>query len=161
MTEIRVLPNYEINKETMALIPAKHFDYETIVLESNQTLYIKQRPMEMIKAACLEGGSTYEGRRKAVIYQSVAQHKVPIPIHPAEQIFAFPTHSPDLYECHWLFYHHVKSITPDPKTPRNSIITFTNHGEPLIIDVSHNSLEKQLQRTSFCIVRFSYTPHHI
>ncbi|MDT8860303.1 competence protein ComK [Alkalihalobacillus sp. MEB130] len=57
-----------------------------------------------------------------------------MPINPNEYIYAFPTHSPQLHECCWSFYHHIRSI-----------ITFNQY----------KTLEKQLQRASYCIVRFS------
>jgi competence protein ComK len=155
MTIESIYKTYDINKETMALIPAKHIDYDTIVYETNQILYVKQRPLDMIKVACLDGGSTYDGRRVAVIHQTGAQHKVPIPINPLEKIYAFPTHSPSLYECSWIFYHHVRSIMPHPTDPKESQVLFKNGQTPLNLDISHSSLEKQLHRTSFCVVKFS------
>lgn len=151
-----ILNDYEINTETSVLIPAYHFEYDTIAREGNHKLYIKKTPLQLIKEACLEGGSTYEGRRLAVIHQTGSQHKVPIPISPFEHIFAFPTHSPELHKCSWIFYHHVKSISPDPKKSRQTIITFKDGNDPLILAVSFNALQKQIQRTSYCIVRFSH-----
>jgi competence protein ComK len=94
-----VLTDYEINKETIAIIPANHIDYYSIVLERDQQLHVKLTPLQLIKASCLEGGSTYDGRRLAVTHQTGAQNKVPIPIHPLEQIYAFPTHSPSLHDA--------------------------------------------------------------
>lgn len=146
---------YDINSETMAIIPAKHFDYDSIIYEVNQIIYVKQRPLEMIKPACLEGGSTYDGRRVAVILQTGADHKVPIPINPAKNIYAFPTKSPKLFECIWLFYHHIQTIKPHPTQPHLSIVYFKNGQAPLDLDISFAILEKQMHRTAFCIVRFT------
>ncbi len=155
MTIETVYKTYEINKETMALVPARHIDYDTIVYEAHQILYVKQRPLNMIKAACLEGGATYDGRRIAVIHQTGADHKTPIPINPSQDIYAFPTQSASNFDCNWLFYHHVRSILPHPKHPNQSLILFKNGQDPLTIDISLASLEKQMHRTSFCIVKFT------
>ncbi len=150
-----ILENYEINKDTVVLMPARHIDYETIVLERNAKFYVKKTPLELIRAACLEGGSTYEGRREAVIALTGSQNKVPIPIEPLQHIYAFPTHSPKQFDCCWLFYHHVKSMKPHPKSSSKTLVTFKNSRE-LTVPVSYYSLEKQMLRTSQCILRFSY-----
>jgi competence protein ComK len=65
-----ILEDYEINRDTIALQPANHTDYYTIVIEPDQIFYVKQTPLQLIKAACLEGGAGYNGRREAVIHQT-------------------------------------------------------------------------------------------
>ncbi|GAE34998.1 competence protein ComK [Halalkalibacter akibai] len=155
MTKPVVLPHYDLNRDTIALIPATHLDYSTIVWERNQILYVRKTPIQLIKSGCLEGGAEYSGRRTAVTYKTGIQNKIPIPINPHEQIYAFPTHSPKLFDCIWIFYHHIKTIKRHPQNPTNSIITFTNY-QKLTLNVSYHTLEKQVQRTSYCIVRFSH-----
>ncbi|MBP3953144.1 competence protein ComK [Bacillus suaedae] len=150
-----ILQQYDITKDTMALIPGRHTDYETLILEPHQQLAVTQSALSILKIACLEGGSTYDGRRQAVIHQTGAQSKVPIPIYPKESIFTFPTHSANSYECIWLFYHHIKSIKPHEKKPNYSIVTFKNY-QTFEVNVSYQSLMRQLQRTSYCIVKFGY-----
>lgn len=146
---------YEITPDTMALISIAHVDYATLVRERHQTLYVKMTPFQIIKAACLEGGSTYEGRRKAVTYLTGAIQKVPIPINPRRNIFAFPTHSPTSFECSWIFYHHIKSIVPSHQTSNRtqSIIQFKNQSE-LPMNESHYLLEKQYTRTAICVLQY-------
>ncbi|NEU30296.1 competence protein [bacterium LRH843] len=149
-----VLPNYEIHQDTVALIPAYHPDYDTIVIERYQRLCVKKTPLQLIKLASIEGGADYDGRRKSVIHKTGAKHKVPIPVNPNEQIYAFPTHSASQHKCAWIFYYHVKTIKPSNKKLNHSIITF-NNGTTLPLDVSFTSLRRQMKRTSYCIVRFS------
>jgi len=153
---IAILPDYEIHGGTMAVLSATAIEYSSIVLETDQTLYIRKMPLQLIKDACLEGGSTYEGRRIAVTHLTGAQNKVPIPINPLEHIYAFPTHSPQLFECNWLFYHHIRAIKPVHKHPGETMIQFKNSNEPLKVPVSYNTLHKQMHRTAYCIVRFSH-----
>jgi competence protein ComK len=78
-----------------------------------------------------------------------------MPINPLENIYAFPTHSPKQHECMWIFYHHIKSIKPDPQNTYQSIITFNNYKE-LLLNISIHTLERQIHRTSYCILRFSH-----
>ncbi|MCL7748760.1 competence protein ComK [Halalkalibacter alkaliphilus] len=155
----QVIKDYEINRDTIALLPAYHSDYYTIVLERDQEYYVKQTPMQLIKEACLEGGADYAGRRKAVIHKLGVQSKVPIPVNPLDQIFAFPTHSPKLHECSWIFYHHIRSIRVNAHEPSQTIISFKNYKE-LPLSISYPSLEKQMHRTAYCIVRFSKHPEN-
>jgi len=149
------LDHYEINRDTLALLPAYHTDYDTIVWEKDQILYVRKTPLQLLKEACLEGGAEYNGRRVAVTYKTGIQSKIPIPVDPLEQIYAFPTHSPKQSECSWIFYHHIKSIKRDPKNTTKSIITFKNAND-LSLNVSYHTLDKQVQRTSYCVIRFSY-----
>ncbi|MEK5444734.1 MULTISPECIES: competence protein ComK [unclassified Fredinandcohnia] len=146
---------YEVNPHTMAIRPAKEIEYSAIVKEENQTLYIRQTPLQIIKAACLEGGSTYEGRRKAVTHLTGAIQKVPIPINPRRNMFAFPTHSPTAFECNWIFYHHIKSIVPSHQSNTiQSIIHFKNQ-QQLLMNESYYLLEKQYTRTTMCVLQYS------
>ncbi|WP_088104311.1 competence protein ComK [Halalkalibacter urbisdiaboli] len=155
-----ILTDYEINKDTMALQPATDIGYETIVVERNQVLYVNKTPLQLIEAACLEGGASYEGRREAVSYLIGARNKVPLPISPGEHIYALPTHSPKQFECIWLFYYHIKTFKPDPKFPNQTIIIFKSNLD-LTLNVSYSTIEKQMQRTSYCIVRYSQKLIHL
>lgn len=147
---------YEVNPQTQAILPAREIEYSSIVKEEHQTLYIRQTPLQIIKAACLDGGATYEGRRKAVTHLTGAVQKVPIPINPRRNIFAFPTHSPTAFECNWIFYHHIKSIIPSLQTSNTtqSIIQFKNQQE-LPMNESHYLLEKQYTRTAMCVLQYA------
>ncbi|MEH7380460.1 competence protein ComK [Bacillus sp. JJ1533] len=156
-----IQPFYEVNPQTMAILPAREIEYSAIVKEVHNIIYVRQTPLQIIKAACLEGGSTYEGRRKAVTYLTGAVQKVPIPINPRRNLFAFPTHSPTAFECTWIFHHHVKTIRPsgnnNPTT--QSIIHFKNYDE-LPMNESPYILQKQFTRTGMCILHYS-TPEYL
>ncbi|MDV2684396.1 competence protein ComK [Alkalihalophilus lindianensis] len=154
---IPILLSYEINRNTMALLPAFHTDYDTIVLELDHTYYVKETSLMMMERACIEGGSTYDGRREAVSTLINVHSKVPIPIDPTDHLYTFPTHSPTKMVCIWIFYHHITTFKPLPKSPHKTLITFTN-SEQLTIDVSYTTFEKQMQRTSYCIVRLTHRP---
>lgn len=152
----KVLDYYEVNEDTMALLSVAHIDFCTIVLERNCILYANQSPTKIIKAACIGGFSTYDGRRQAISFHTGSKQKVPIPINPRDNIFAFPTHSPESFECNWIFYNHVryiKTVNP-PSENRQSIIEFKN-GQQITLNESHYILKKQMERTARCILCFS------
>ncbi|MDX8363776.1 competence protein ComK [Cytobacillus sp. IB215665] len=153
----KVLLDYEINQSTMVLLPATHCDYDTIVYEQQRQIVIAKTPLQLVKAACLDGGATYEGRRAAVTHLTGSRQKVPIPINPQQHIFAFPTQSPQRFENSWIFHHHIKQIQPytsSTNTDIQSIITFT-YDQQLQMKESHYILEKQMHRTAMCIFQFT------
>lgn len=154
-----ILDHYEISPHTSALLPAYHIDYDTIVWEQDQILYVKKKMMPLLKEGCLVGGAEYDGRRRAVTHKTGIQSKIPIPVNPLDHIYAFPTHSPKQHDCCWIFYHHIQSIKRHPTLPTQSIVTF-NSGKELTLNVSYHTLDKQVQRTSYCIVRFSHRGNH-
>ncbi|MED0703878.1 competence protein ComK [Aeribacillus composti] len=49
--------------------------------------------LKLFEEACLNNGSTYEGRRQAVIHFTNYTQRIPILINQFEKIIAFPTHS--------------------------------------------------------------------
>ncbi|WEG18942.1 competence protein ComK [Alkalihalophilus pseudofirmus] len=153
-----IQPHYDINRHTLAIMPAYHTDYETIVYENHQIYYVAESSLSMIKRACIEGGATYDGRRTAVSEITRAQSKVPIPIDTIDQIYTFPTHSPTKLECSWFFYHHIRTFMPDPDHAAKTIITFRNSIQ-LTIDATYATIERQIQRTSYCILRLTYRPY--
>ncbi|RIW30746.1 competence protein [Bacillus salacetis] len=144
-----ILSSYTISHLTSALLPAKHPEYLTKVIEPDTILYVTQPPFSIIKEACLQGYSSYEGRRESVKYYTGYQRKVPIAIKPQQNIFAFPTLSPETFECSWLFPSHIQSIThaiTADKTIR-SLVTL-KCGRKLYMSESPAVIKKQLQRTA-------------
>lgn len=147
-----IVDTYRISEYTMALKPAKMIEYDTIVIETEHIYNVRQTPDLLIKKACIDNWSTYEGRRDAVIYKTNFKRKVPIPINRNKQIYAFPTHATKDLDCHWIFCGHILHIIEDQKT-NSSIIHFKN-GSVLPINVSTHTLRKQYQRTLNCMLSF-------
>lgn len=138
--------SYIIKDKTIALVPAKEIDYDSIVVESESLRYIKQTPEEIIKESCLEYWSDYEGRRKAVIQKTRFKEKVPIPINPKQGIIAFPTHAIKSIDCCWLMPKHILRYDVIKGNPNyKTIVTFTNR-RTLKLDVSIRSFKSQINR---------------
>ena len=147
--------SYTITNQTLAIIPVNKRDYHSIVFEQERVIHTKEKPFQLIQAACLEHWSTYEGRRRAVVHQTGFQQKVPIPISINKKIFAFPTYSPHDHACCWIFSSHVRDIAAISIENRMlSEITF-HTGKRLSIDVSPYILKKQFQRTLQCMYMIS------
>lgn len=105
--------NCHLPHQTMALIPIAQANFQCLVLEQDQELLVDQPPLQLIQQACLKHYATYEGRKKAITKQHGFKRKVPIPIDPKQGIYAFPTHTPTSYHCHWIFLEHILRLTPD------------------------------------------------
>ncbi|MDE3840200.1 competence protein [Bacillus methanolicus] len=145
--------HYELNPNTMAVLPIKDEKYASKILETDDVLYSVRTPIQLIKDACLEGGSTYEGRKRAVVYLTGTHNKIPVPVNPQLDMYAFPTESPRSFDCQWIFHNHVKRILPG-KHRQGSIIVFSNQSR-LHLDISYYALQKQLHRTAYTKFRFS------
>lgn len=138
--------NYIVNDKTIAIVPAKQIEFDSIVVESEGVHYIRQTPQQIIEASCIHNWSDYEGRRNAVIHHTGFKEKVPIPIHPNKGIVAFPTHAIKHIDCCWLIPQHIlriDTLKDDPKY--KTIVTFTNR-KSLRLDVSIRSLKSQSER---------------
>lgn len=143
--------DYEISQSTMIIRPIHHEVYGAKILDQFGEHYTKARPLHLIKHACFNGGSTYEGRRQAIRKQLGYQQKVPIMIDPYQKIFAFPTTSPEQFDCIWLFPTHIQSTKMTKEG--NVLITFHNH-QQLSLPLSIHTIQKQINRTSRCMMRF-------
>ena len=141
--------DYHINKDTIALIPAKEIEYETLVIERDVTIKAKQDPLTLIKEACDDDWSTYEGRRQAVTKKMGYSRKVPIPINMKEGHFAFPTHSPIDFNCHWFFFNHIVHIQEE-LTTKHALVTLKNE-QQFTLPISYYIFKKQYERTLSCI----------
>lgn len=149
---MRIKNSYITNKSTVAIIPAKQIDFDSIVIEKSRKFYVRQTPLEIIKASCLEYWSNYEGRRNAVIHHTGFKEKVPIPINLREEMVAFPTHAIKHFDCSWLLYNHILQLERVKDDSTKTLITFTN-GKTLLLNVSEKSIETQLLRSLEIIQR--------
>ncbi|WP_270181325.1 competence protein ComK [Alkalihalobacillus sp. CinArs1] len=146
---------YEISRTTEALLPAKELVNETRIYDRSGVYLSKRTQIDLIRDACLEGGSTYEGRRKAMVYHLKYEHQTPIVISTSNGICAFPTESPDNLECSWIFYHHVRNMT---SLTKNSSMVHFHSGLKLEVPVSLSRLQKQMERMGRCISHYSNNP---
>jgi competence protein ComK len=147
----------EINENTKILLPIAHAEYATKIVNVDGEVLSKKTPLELIREACIEGGATYKGRKDAVQNLFNISHRVPIPIAPERGIYAFPTHSPKQWQNKWIFYFHIKHIYP---VEVNKVMLVFTDGGRMELDLSYHTLEKQRQRTSQCIVKFSHVNPH-
>lgn len=144
---------YEINQQTLAIIPAKQIDFDSIVIETKNTRHIKKTALQLIKTACYNDWTTYEGRRQAVMHHTNYIQKVPIPISMHNRIYFFPTHSPSNIDNSWIAYQHIAHIEKSPENTQKPTIIYFKTGQAMSVDISIHTLRSQIQRTATCIYK--------
>lgn len=147
MREEIIVNKYMVNNRTMLIMPAEAVDYYAVVKEIDRIVFVKQTPIDIIKENLLIGGSDFNGRRRSITYKLGMQKKLPMPINPPRNIYAFPTHSPKQFHCHWIFTEHIDQIHPVRNNRKyKSAILFKN-GEEIYFEVSAFILDNQVVKT--------------
>ena len=147
----QIKSNYIINENSLALLPARQIEFETIVIETDQIIKVRKTQLELIEAACHIECCTYDGRRNAVIHHTNFKRKVPIPTNIQKGIYFFPTHSPLDINNKWISYQHINTII-EGSCPTKSYIIF-NNGLKLSVNIPYDILDRQMQRTFECMYR--------
>ena len=134
--------SYEVNSSTLALIPLNNF--ETKVIEMDNTFNIKKSVFEIIKESCEYFGSTYLGRHEGTKKLIGISHKAPIIIEESKSIIYFPTTSPRLEKCIWFALNNIKKYyNINGKTE----ILFNNN-KSIKINISYGSFDNQFLRAT-------------
>ncbi|MFL8939025.1 competence protein ComK [Rossellomorea oryzaecorticis] len=144
-----------ITSTTMAMYPAYHEVYQTILLDLSGKEIFSEKPMlRLIKEACMSNGASYDGKIKAVRHALRYHRKTPLMISKEQNIYAFPTMSPEHYDCIWLFHLHIKEFTSSGNT---TLIHFKN-GFSFEIKSSIDVLNKQRERSATLMNYFADFP---
>ena len=134
--------NYEINSDTLAIIPIDN--YKSKIIEKNKTFIVDTTPMKIIENSCEYFGSSYQGRFSGTKNLIGITHKAPIIIEESREIIFFPTNSPRLYECAWIS---LKNLQNYKRNNDNTVISF-NNGHLLDLEISYGSLDNQVLRAA-------------
>ena len=136
------MDSYEINKNTVALIPkdSKH----TIVYEVDNSFEVNKSALKIVEESCEYFGSSLEGRQIGTSKLVGFTHKVPVIIEETFNLIFFPTLSPKNKECSWLSYEHIYK----PNKFKDKTIIELKNGKKLLVDVSSAIIDNQLYRCS-------------
>lgn len=136
--------DYEINKETLAIMPVSEESSKALELENEY--YIDSIAFNVIEHSCEYFGSTYEGRYVGTKNITGITHKSPIVIEDTSKIIFFPTTSPRKSDCMWIALNNILTYEKGYKTGTSRII-FKN-GTILNLNISIGSLTNQIFRAS-------------
>ena len=134
------MENYEINKETLAIIP---IDENTSKIYEEEEEYIIQKSSNsIIKYNCEFYGSSYEGRCIGTKALTGIKTKYPIIIEESRNIIFFPTSSTRTKQSSWIA---LNKIDKYEQIKEKSQILFRNKNK-IDLDISYYSLENQIIR---------------
>ena len=137
-----MLENYEINYDTLAIIPINKNTSK--VIEKEQTYLVNKNSVEIIDDSCKYFGSNFKGRQEGTKYMLGIIYKRPIIIEESRNIIFFPTSSPRYNNCYWVSFNNIKSCE---KYNKYSKIKFTNN-YLLELKISYESLQNQILRAT-------------
>ncbi|WP_462408929.1 competence protein ComK [Neobacillus sp. Marseille-QA0830] len=141
------IQDYEINSCTMFLFPVEYGSKIFSQIAEVEDEYVSPiKPLDIVKRSCDYFGVDYESRKKGTRQLIGYSRKIPIVIEPSNQIFFFPTTSPNRPECIWISHEYVENYRRIG--PHETLITFRNKSSHLF-PVSFSTIEGQMLRTSF------------
>lgn len=135
------MKSYEINKDTMAVIPENN---KSRVYEVDDNFLIDQSSLKVMEESCEYFGSTLEGRQRATSKITGITHKVPVIVEESKKIIFFPTMSPRIKECAWLSLKYVDKYY---KVGDNVCIEFRN-GRKILLPISYYTIDNQIMRSA-------------
>ena len=100
--------DYEINAQTLAIIPLK--EGKSKVIEVNNSFIINKTPIKIIDNSCKFFGSSYEGRFSGTKNLTGITHKSPIIVEESRKMIFFPTKSPRLDSCIWISFNNILKL---------------------------------------------------
>jgi competence protein ComK len=146
VNEFIILDQFIISRYTMAILPHHlHGNSYAKVVEEDGEYVVKMRPLDIVKRSCNYYGASFRGRKDGTRAVIGVTHKAPIAIEPLNEIYVFPTISPNDSRCVWLSHLHVYKYEPTKND--QTIVYFTNE-KSILLDVSYHSFVNQLYRTA-------------
>lgn len=136
------MKNYEINSQTIALIPIT--STKTKVYELEKEFVVDKSGLKIMEESCEFFGSSLEGRQKGTKRLIGITHKSPVIVEESRNIIFFPTNSPRIEKCCWISLNNLENIS---KLPNNTLLIFKNSRE-LYLDISFNILDNQILRAT-------------
>ncbi|MEI4620721.1 competence protein ComK [Bacillus pfraonensis] len=149
---------HAISSTLMMLLPYKDPFYRTQIHTTKGILYSPKTPLEIIKELIISHNySTYEGRRKAIIEKWDLRQNTPIPINHRCFICTIPTKSPAAWDCIWVFYKSIKTITKGKDS--QAILHFCN-GDTITLPISCYKMKQQWRKAGNLIAQMMLDDFH-
>lgn len=137
-----MLDTYEITKNTLAIIPIDSKRSE--VIEDDDVFIINKNSTKIIDDSCKFFGSSLDGRHEGTKNLIGVTYKAPIIIEETSELIFFPTNSPRIANCTWVSLNNLENY----KKNNNQTQLYFKNGKIIDIDVSYNSLENQVLRST-------------
>ena len=135
--------NYEISKDTLAVIPVG--EKKSKIIEKNNSYIINESPNRIMDSSCRYYGSSIGGRQKGTSNLTGITYKAPIIVKEEGSIIFFPTTSPRLKRCCWVSLNNIDSYYYDFEK-KTCVIIFDNKVR-LEFDISFCVLNNQILKS--------------
>jgi competence protein ComK len=146
LNEFILLDDFIVSRYTIAILPhhLSELCYSKVIEEDGEYI-VKRKPIDIIERSCHYYGSSLKGRKDGTREIIGVTHKAPIAIEPLNEIYFFPTISPNDPRCVWLSHIHIFKY--EPLQGEQTLVYFKNE-KNLHLDVSFHSFVNQLYRTA-------------
>ena len=134
--------NYEINRDTLAILPIEN-DKSRIVERHNEYI-IDYNPQQIMEHSCEYFGSSLVGRLSASKSMLGSIYKAPVMVEESRNIIFFPTSSPLLSGNVWVSLNNIEKYEKNDEKTR---ILFKD-GKEIIVDIPFSSIENQILRSA-------------
>lgn len=146
LNERVVVDSFIMTRYTMAILPHLSLGkcYSKVIEEDGEYI-VKKRPLDIIERSCHYYGASLKGRKQGTKAILGITHKAPIAVEPKNEIYVFPTASPNDAHCVWISHMHVIKYEP---SHREKTIVYLKNNKKICLDVSYHSFVNQLYRTA-------------
>ena len=136
------MKNYEINNETMALIPLSKEKVK--VLEYEEEFILDMNATQIMENSCQYFGSSLEGRRKGTEVMIGVNYKAPIIVEETFGLIFFPLSYARYHDTPWISLKYVNKYYKEGK---NVVLEFLN-GRKILLNVTFGIFDNQLLRAT-------------
>ena len=133
---------YEINKDTLAILPME--GDKSRVIEKDYEYIVDIKPYEVMEHSCEYFGSSLSGRLDGAKSMLGTIYKAPILVEESRNIIFFPTASPLLDNNVWVSLNNVEKLEKDG----NKTNIIFKDGKNILVDIPYLSIENQVLRSA-------------
>ena len=133
---------YEINEETLALIPIS--ENKVLVYEADDSFELDNNATSIMEDSCLYFGSSLDGRKCGTKSLIGVSYKAPIIVEETKELIFFPTASSRKSETSWISLKNLKDYYRDEE----GIVIVFHNGQKLTLDVSYGVIDNQILRAT-------------
>lgn len=126
-------------------------EYTIVVSKTCQFVYPNKRCVQLINEICTCYGSSYSGRKEAIIQQLNIKQKVPVLISAKDKMMLFPSVSIKRKDCVWINYYALKAIK---KRNHRTLFVF-EHSKPILVDIEIRSAILQIRRCNHFLMNLN------
>lgn len=136
--------DYEINDETLAVIPTTKGKCEAIEFHGN--IPIEDTSLTVIEHSCEYFGINYKTRLNSTYKFIKARYKAPIVIEESSRIIFFPISSPTTKDTVWMSYNNI--LAYEKSDEKSETIVKFNNGYSMNVPVSYYTFNSQYSKAA-------------